>query len=199
MGWMCSWVAVQGVAKGEILEALDLVETGERVEPGSRRRGLCCLDRPDGWTVVFSEDFEWANGKRLLELSHLGLAVACQFEDKVEMTSIASSAKEGVELWRIAHINDPIYRLDVSGEPPTELAGIRERTFREQEEQGGDESGVDLIFDIPLEVAEAVCGYRADEEEALFDALERAGKLHAETPAKRGLLSGLLGLFGGRR
>ena len=208
MGWMCSWVAVQGVAKGEILAVLDLVETGEQVEPGSRRRGLSCLERPNGWTVVFSEDFEWADRKRVLALSQLGLVVGCQFEDKVEMASIASAAKDGVELWRVAHVNDPIYRLDVSGEPPAELAGIREKFFREQDEDGGDKSSVDYISDIPLEVAKAACGYRADDEEALFSVLEPAGKATttassagaiAGTPVRRGLLGGLLGLFGDRR
>ena len=208
MGWMCSWVAVQGVAKGEILEALDLVETGEQVEPGSRRRGLSCLERPNGWTVVFSEDFDWANSKRVLDLSRLGLVVGCQFEDKVKMTSIASAAKDGVELWRVAHVNDPVYRLDVSGEPPAELAAIRDRCFREQDEDGGAKSSVDYVTEIPIEVAKAACGYRTDDEEAVFAALESAGKVTAkastagtaaEAPAGRGLLAGLLGLFGTRR
>ena len=206
MGWMCSWVAVQGVAKGEILGALDLVETGEQVEPGSRNAKMSCSERPNGWTVVFSEDFDWANGKRVLDLSRLGRVVGCQFEDKVEMTSIASEAKDGVELWRVAHVNDPVYRLDVSGEPPVELAGIREKLFREQDEDGGEKSSVDYISDIPLEVAKAVCGYRADEEEATFAALKRAEKAAATassagagTPVRRGLLDGLLSLFGNRQ
>lgn len=208
MGWMCSWVAVQGVAKGDVLAVLDLVETGEQVEPGSRRRGLSCLERPNGWTVVFSEDFDWADRKRVLDLSRLGLVIGCQFEDKVEMTSIASAARDGVELWRVAHVNNPIYRLDVSGDPPVELAAIRDRFFREQDEDGGEKSSADYVHDVPLEVAKAACGYRADDEEALFAALQPAGKATAkaspagttaEAPVRRGLLGGLLGLFGGRR
>ena len=199
MGWSCSWIAVQGVAKGEVLAVLDLVETGEQVEPGSRGARMSCSERPNGWTVVFSEDFDWANGKRVLELSRLGLVVGCQFEDKVEMASIASEAKDGVELWRVAHVADPIYRLDVSGEPPAEFADIRERIFREQEKVDAGKSSVDHIFDIPLDVAKAACGYRADEEEATFAALKRVGtSTITEAPARRGLVERLLRRFAGR-
>ncbi len=198
MGWSCSWVAVQGVGKGEVLEVLDLIETGEQVEPGSRGAKLSCSERPDGWTVVFSEEFDWADRKRVLELSRLGPVVGCQFEDKVEMTSIASGAENGVELWRVAHVNDPIYRLDVSGAPPAELEGIRERIFRKQDEKGGEAAGVDYVHDIPLEVAKAACGYRADDEEATFAALRRAGKRPPEAPVRRGLVENLLRRFGSR-
>ena len=175
MGWMCSWIAVKGVAKGELLKVLDLAETGEVVEPGGRTARICCGVRPDGWVVLFSEDFDWGDEQRVLDLSRLGPTVGCQFEDKVEMTSIACGAENGVELWRVAHRNDPIYRLDVSGNLPAEFAEIRARHFREQEEDGGEASSTDFIHDVPLELAKSVCGYRADDDqETVFVALEGA-------------------------
>ncbi|MDB5425828.1 MAG: hypothetical protein JWQ29_3244 [Phenylobacterium sp.] len=200
MGWMCSWVAVQGAAKSELLDALSLIETGEAVEPGSRSARMSCAERPGGWLILFSEDFDWAGRDRVLELSRFGLVVGCQFEDKVEMTSIARAARNGEELWRVSHINDPKYRLDVSGEPPTELASIRERLFREQDEDGGEGSSVDFIHDIPLEVAKAVCGYRADEDQSVFAGLKSiTGSPSAEGSKSTGLLARLLAPFGGRR
>ena len=197
MGWMCSWVAVQGAAKSELLDALRLVETGEPVEPGSRSSGMSCAERPGGWLILFSEDFDWADRDRVLELSRFGLTVGCQFEDKVEMTSVACAARNGEELWRVFHINDPIYRLDVSGDPPGEFASIRDKLFREQEEDGGEESDADFIHDIPLEVAKAVCGYRADEDESPFIGLMRIdGSADAGGRRKVGLLGILLSPFG---
>jgi hypothetical protein len=184
MGWMCSWVAVKSAAKGDLLEALSLVETGEVVEPGSGAVRMSCGVRPDGWVVLFSEDFDWGDRRRVLGLSRFGPTVGCQFEDGVEMTSIVSGAENGVELWRVAHRNDPKQLLEVSGEPPSELAAIRDRHFREQD--GGDASSFDFIHDVPLELAKSVCGYRADEdEETVFVALDRLGAELQRRPAPR--------------
>lgn len=190
MGWMCSWVAVKGAAKSELLGALDLVETGEEVEPGSRAAPMCCAERPDGWVVLFSEDFDWADRKRVLELSHLGLTVGCQFEDKVEMTSVASAAQDGVELWRVFHVNNPKSRLDVTGDPPLEFTAIRDQLFREQDEDDADDT--DYIHDVPLELAKAVCGYRADEDESVFVGVRSAKGGPGESSSPRPSLLGMI-------
>jgi hypothetical protein len=192
MGWMCSWVAIQGADKSAVFEHLGVAETAELVDPGSRVAPFSCAER-GGWLIVFSEKFDWGDRKRTAELSRFGLAVGCQFEDKVEMTSVACAARGGVELWCVSHINDPIYRLDVSGEPPAELAAIRERLIAEQDAEGGEESSVDFIHEIPLEVAKAACGYRADEVEDAFRALEPTRRA---APRSSG---GLLGRLFGRR
>lgn len=207
MGWMASWVAVQGASKDALIEALGLEETGEDADPGSRDAEFYISERPNGWVVVFSEDVEWGDQTRVVDLSRLGPAVGLQFEDKVEMTATACAARDGVVLWRVHHVNDPLYRLDVSGEPPAELEAIRARLFREQQEDGGEESDADFIHDIPIEVAKAACGYRADEAEEPFLALARPGRAaaarevvrkRASPPTSRsggGLLSRLFSIF----
>jgi hypothetical protein len=149
VGWMCSWIAVKDASKNELLAALDLIETGQQVQAGLGLAPMCCAARPDGWVVLFSKDFYWADREQVLDLSRFGLTVGCQFEDKVEMASSACAAQGGVELWRVSHVNDPTYRLDVSGDPPAELSEIRDRLFREQDEDGGEESSVDFIHAIP--------------------------------------------------
>jgi hypothetical protein len=193
MGWSCSWVAVKGAAADEVLATLDLVETGQEALPGSRSAPMCYAVRPDGWLVLFSEDFDWAERGKVLELSRFGMAVGCQFEDRVEMTSVATCAEAGVELWRVFHTNDPLYRLDVSGEPPAAYAGIRDAHIREQDEDGGEDSNADFIHDVPLELAKSACGYRADEDEAVFKGLRFASG-RAPRPST-GLLGSLLAVF----
>ena len=194
MGWMASWVAVQGAARIEVFEHLGLAELGGEVLPGTRAAPFCCREFPDGWLVIFSEDFDWASSKRLLDLSRLGFALACQFEDKVEMTSALTAARDGVELWRVFHDNtQSIFRLDVSGEPPAALAAIRDKSFEEQRADGGEESSTDFVHDVPLELGRAVCGFHAEEVDAPFTALRKASASGMGGEGKpRGLLGKLL-------
>lgn len=194
MGWMASWVAVQGAAKAEILDHLDLVESGDEVVPGSRSGQFSCRELPDQWLVIFCEDFEWADQQRLVELSRFGLALACQFEDKVEMTSSLTAARDGVELWRVFHDNTgSVFRLDVTGAAPPALASIREAAFEEQRQDGGEDASSDFVHDVALDLGKAVCGYRADEDAAPFRALESVGAPAQNGDSKpSGLLAKLL-------
>ena len=196
MGWMCSWVAVEGADKEEVIKALDFVETGEEVLPGERNRDspFSYMERDNGWIVVFGNGFEWAGTDRVVGLSRLGLTLGCQFEDKVEMTSVVCAAKDGVVLWRVYH--DATLKgdkLQVSGNPPEEYADIRDQMLREQAERTAN---VDYIFEIPLELAKAVCGYRTDDEPEPFHGLRPADE---ERPGSAGSGSFWGRLFGGSR
>ena len=153
----------------------------------------------DGWVVLFSEAFDWADAERVLALSRFGLTVGCQFEDKVDMTSIACACRDGVELWRVSHANDPNHRLDVTGDPPAQFAEIRDRLLRDQEEDGGEESDVDYLHDVPLDLARSVCGYRADEDRSVFVGLRPAGTSPQPSPKPApGMVGKLLAMFGRR-
>jgi hypothetical protein len=187
MGWMASWIGVQCARKGEILEHFGLVETEDDVFPGEGTAQFSCLEFPGDWLVVFSEDFDWAGSERLLELSRFGFAIACQFEDKVDMTSSLTAARGGAELWRVFHDNTgSIYRLDVTGEAPAALANISETAFEQQRLDGGEDSSTDFVHEVALELGKAICGYRADEVETPFAALR---ELSADTREGRKPLS----------
>ncbi len=116
MSWMNSWIGFKDVARDDIPQALEMESTDIATEPYSGLAGLCLNEFPNGWTIVFSQDFEWASGERVRDLSRLGLVLGCQFEDKVEMTSTACAVDRGVELWWVHHDNTKsICRLGVSG------------------------------------------------------------------------------------
>jgi hypothetical protein len=204
MGWMCSWVGVQGVQgvqRTEVLETLGLVETGQVVEPGSGASTWCVGEVEGGWLIVFSEDFDWGNPERVRNLSAFGLTVGLQFEDKVEMTSIACAAQDGVELWRVSHVNsdDEHKALIVTGDPPPAFKDIREALINEQAE--ADDDSVDYLHDIPIEVAKSACGYRADEWLPPFMAVRPIGAPAEPARAAQGhgFLDFLKGLFVGGR
>ncbi len=176
MGWMASWVAVQGAAKADVLGHLELMEGDDEVVPGTRSAQFSCREFPDQWLMIFCEKLDWADQQRVLELSRFGLALACQFEDKVEMTSSLTAARDGVELWRVFHDNTGSkFRLDVTGAPPPALAGIREAAFEEQRQDGGEDSSTDFVHDVALDLGKAICGYRADDDAAPFKALRKVG------------------------
>lgn len=176
MGWMASWLAVQGAGKAEIFEYLGLIEAGKEALPGLGLVSFSCREFPDNWLVVFSENFEWANPQRLLDLSRFGLALACQFEDKVEMTSSLAAARDGVEIWRVHHDSTgSIYRLDVTGEAPEALAAIRDAAFDLQREDGGEDSIADFVHDVALDLGKSICGFRAGDDLTPFTGLKGAG------------------------
>ena len=79
------------------------------------------------------------------------------------MISKATGWKDGRLRWSVKHdvLKDQRLPLDVQGEPPAEFAAIREKAFAEQ--AAGDPD-CDYIFDIPVETARSVTGYRHDED-----------------------------------
>ena len=197
MGWSCSWVGVQGSTRAEVLGALGFVETDEMAEPGSGEAKWSASEVDDGWLIVFSENFDWGGPDRVRDLSALGPSVGLQFEDKVAMTSIACAAKDGVEIWRVSHVNGPGEPLVVTGDPPPTFEEIR-REFAQKQAEDDD---VDYFHEVPIETVKSVCGYRADDWEPPFTVVRQVGAAAESEPARGGgrrpgFLSRLLG--GGR-
>jgi hypothetical protein len=201
MGWMASWIAVEA-SKQAVFNALDVSEADEQVLPGSGACELSCAVLPNGWCLLFAEDISWACEARARALSSLGRTLACQFEDRVALTSVAFEMRSGAELWRVFHDNQQSrYRLDVTGSPPPALEEIKSRIFREQDEDGGEKSSTDFVHEVPLELAKSVCGYRHDDDDShlVFRRLEGPGAPEGKPPRSRpSVLRSLLALFRGR-
>lgn len=194
MGLSCSWVAVEGGNKDEILTKLNLVETGQQADPGGRNPGspLCYFEWPSDWFIVVSEDFEWVSRERVFELSEFGLTLGYNMLENVEAGfSTALAAEKGVVLWRVAH-NGKTKKIEVSGNPPEEYIDIRDQIVREQEEK----DDANYLLDIPTELAKAVTGYRLDDEDTPFHGLRPGPAVHAAAAAaqpKRGFFASLFG------
>jgi hypothetical protein len=156
----CSWIAVKGLDRASVLTRLELAETGRKdayeVYP------LACADLPSGWFLVESSDLEFAAPSRIAQLSQEGQALGCLVETRV-MFSGVRFCEGGRERWWVLHDAEKgVYDLSMGGDLPLEFAAIRERQFREQDAEGGSGAGVDLIFDVPNDLAEAITGYRAE-------------------------------------
>src|SRR5215510_3208060 len=160
MGYNISWIGFNGISKDEVLRLLGATDTG--VIDEANEAPFSGAEIPGGWFILFSNDFDFASEEALASLSSNCNVVACQVSEAV-MVCIAYAYSHGTKQWTILHsAQKGIRDLVVSGSPPFVFEQIRERLSLEQEARGGESAGVDYFFDIPVETAEAICGFRYD-------------------------------------
>ncbi|MGI4718486.1 MAG: hypothetical protein ACRYGO_13505 [Janthinobacterium lividum] len=163
MGYSIAWIAVRGLTKEDVLARLSLIDTGEPDEANERPISGAAL--PDGGYLVFFNDMAHpatqAPGMR--HLSAGAEALGCQVEEHV-MASAAFLYKDGAKVWDVVHLAEQdIYHLAADGAPPPLLEIIHTEMKAAQDEQGGADAEVDWLFEVPLMLATALCGYRHDE------------------------------------
>lgn len=158
MGFRISWIAFADKGKTDALQTLGLHDTGEPDEVNETP--FSGAEFPGGWFVFVANDFLFVSPQRLAKVSVDCRVVACQVHEGI-MVSAAYGYERGNRVWELAHNRQRgIDDLSVSGSPPPSFQSIRQRFTQEQEAKRG--GNVDYIFDIPIEVAAAVCGYRHD-------------------------------------
>ncbi len=182
MGFSISWMAVSGKSKDEILESLSFVDTDEEDEVNESPVSGAQL--PGGWYVIFFNDVLHPDTQpaKVQRLSKGCKILVCQIEEHV-MTSTATMYENGVPIWSVVHdAQSGIYHLEQTGAPPSALDRIHAEMKASQDEEGGADADVDMLFDVPLMLAAEICGYRHDEcelasgEEPAFTALVPAYK-----------------------
>lgn len=167
--------------KAALLDQIGMIETGELVSPGCEQSAMSVHQAENGWTILFCEDFGWADSGQILKLSRFGMTVGVQFEDKVAMEAIVHAANEGKSLWRISYNAEEDEPLEVSGTLPKEFAAIRRKFEREQ----ASDDDVDWLSQIPLELARKVSGYRVDEDAIEFVGLDSGAVSKSAGPNRR--------------
>lgn len=148
-----SWLAFRNASQSEVLSATGLRGTDIVEEVPEAPFQTAAL--PGGWTVLFASDVMFARPDRLRTLSRRHEVLGCMAEEHA-MVSMSAYHVRGEPVWEVVH--DPSSgssTLLVSGSPPPEPARLRDHASRRG---AGAEDG----FDIPIELAEAVCGYRHD-------------------------------------
>lgn len=161
MGFSISWVAFQGIGKDEVLRRVGMRDTGALDEANEAPFSIAEL--ATGWVVIFSSDFGYGAPERLCALSRAVTVVSCQVEERA-MVSAVSAVVDGAETFRVWHDGGQrgTRHLEVAGEPPPAFGAIRDRLFAEQTAEDEGDAEVDHVFDIPVEVAEDLTGYRHD-------------------------------------
>jgi hypothetical protein len=101
-------------------------------------------------------------------------AVACSIEEHV-MVSLACQWSGGAEVWSATHdAQRSIEHLEVTGRLPDFADEVRSQLLAQQAEETGADVQVDFVFEVPLELARRIVGFKHDEEgdPARFEVLE---------------------------
>jgi hypothetical protein len=104
------------------------------------------------------------SSRLLSEISAKTSVVACSIEEHVMYFS-TSFWRYSQEIWQVQHRGGDfgIMDLAVKGSLPETFGDLRARYLARQAAAGGDNSSVDHVADIPLELARSITGFKHDE------------------------------------
>jgi hypothetical protein len=160
LGYRISWLARRS-EKDALLAALGLADTGEPDE--ANEAPFSAAELPTGWTVIWANDEEYASQPLAERLSRDGEPAIAVHVNETCMHSTAALFEAGECRWYIHHEGDErIDFVEIEGIPPPETETIVQNLRARQTEEDAGSARVDHLFDIPLEVARAVCGYKHD-------------------------------------
>ena len=164
MGFAISWCAVREEGADQFLQELGLTPTGETEELPESLISTGKLDT--GWRVLWYNKYgcPFLGPKDLAALSLGNEVLLCLVEEHV-MASSSELWSQGMRKWSLSHEGENGPRgLSVTGDVPESLAAIRKEMEDIQHAEGGDDAGVDYIFEIPLKVAQSLVGFKHDED-----------------------------------
>ena len=164
MGFAISWLAVSGKSPELVLRELRVEGTGVFEEiPESP---MTCARLPSGWFLVFANQFNspLVSERTLCALSIGGNVVTCQVEEHV-MFSSAAVYVDGHRTWQVQHdAQKAIYDLQCEGTLPAQFHSIFATLKQQQDDDGGAESEVDYMHDVPVELARSIATFRHDQD-----------------------------------
>jgi hypothetical protein len=162
MGYAITWCAVREEAADQLLSHLGLSATGKTEEVPASHFSTAKLKTD--WRLIWSNTYACPIlTKRLPAFAGGHEVVLCQIEEHV-MASSAEVWIGGDRKWWVSHEGeDGPKSLETQGELPQCFASIRENMEDAQRAEGGDAGEVDFIFEIPLKVAQALVGFKHDE------------------------------------
>jgi len=172
VGFNMSWIFVDGIEESALYKAFDLAPTGEAADEddlGTSRVPLAGATLKSGWCAVFAKyalvmDLTMGtNPPRLSRLPAKSRSVVCVVLEHA-MISYASCWHGSHRVWEVRH--DGGEHLEISGDLPSEFAGFRSSAMDKQRAQEAHPAppgwSVDYVFDVPLETAATMTGYRQD-------------------------------------
>jgi hypothetical protein len=175
VGFNMSWIFVDKIEPDALYEIFDVVPTDEAPDPydlGTSSVPLAGASLKPGWCAIFAKyalvmDLTiGTNPPRLSRLPAKSRGVTCVVLEHT-MISYASLWEGGRHTWEIRH--DPRQgreHLEIFGDLPPEFAVLFNTAMNEQRTQNArlkpGEWGVDCVFDVPLEMAATITGYRHD-------------------------------------
>jgi hypothetical protein len=175
VGFNMSWIFVDGINEDALYQALDLAATDETPDPhdlGTSHVPLAGTALKSGGCAVFAryalvmDATVGTNPARLTRLPKQSRCITCVVLEHA-MVSYASLWQDGRYVWQIRHDSrQGAGHLEVRGDLPSAFGDFRGSAMDKQRAQEArrkpDEWGVDYFFDVPLDTAATITGYRHD-------------------------------------
>tara|TARA_B100001971_G_scaffold214453_1_gene252026 strand:+ start:70 stop:639 length:570 start_codon:yes stop_codon:yes gene_type:complete len=163
MGASLSWLVCDEQHKEEMKKLLGASDCKPGVTPS------LCVDVTLEGKLFVSEargrQWQFDNELQRIRLSKGKEVYFGVYEEHV-MYSEAALWKDGKEVWYMKHDSEQgIYHLDARGDLPESFEKIKKRTIKEQDEEGGEDAGVDYVIGIPTSVLADFTGCDCAEEE----------------------------------
>ncbi|MFG2444352.1 hypothetical protein ACGFQG_15915 [Nocardia fluminea] len=158
MGYMTSWVAVRGDVPGDLFDELGLIDLEGRSV--AQESDFAAAALRGGWVTVLVRDTHPGYPYRpdlLARLSRRAELVTCH-ESTYGPESASARWCNGQQVWKAEHLAETT-EVTVEGDVPDvfdelmSAAGVRSA-------QG---SGIDEFYEVPVELAKSITGFRQDE------------------------------------
>jgi hypothetical protein len=173
VGFNMSWVFVDEINEDALYNALDLAATGvtpDEHDLGTSHVALAGAALKSGWCAVFAnyalvmDATVGTSPPRLMRLPARSRCITCVILEHA-MVSYASLWQEGRYVWQIRHDSSQGRgHLEVRGDLPSEFGDFRsiamDKQRAEDARRKSGEWGVDYFFDVPLDTAATITGYR---------------------------------------
>jgi hypothetical protein len=176
MSFSLAWVAVHGVASDDFLERTGFEDTGEVDEYFEEQHSGGEI--PGGWYVIVTSEIGLLEPAKLAQWSAGGRLVATVVHEATS-NSLAMEWLDGKQVWSLSHDgSEGGDQLAVEGVLPDVFEELHQEAVAAQAESLKEGGEVDFVFDIPLDLAAEITGFRHDEmgfddEIPPFNALER--------------------------
>jgi hypothetical protein len=164
MGQSLSWVAVRGKSEAELERMLGFRSTGTYSHYGEH--ALVGRRLGEGWYLLVAKgcNDRIIEPKVLAQLSKKGQAIACAIEEHMTFSACALWTG-GRRRWSVAHRGDKsVFDLAKSGKVPKQFASLRHALVEKQKSAGGERAEVDHLFELPLQLAKELAGFKHDED-----------------------------------
>jgi hypothetical protein len=164
MGYALSWIAVKGRSNGDLQKTLGFRSTGKHGNYGEH--SLVGQQLRNGWYILIANtcDDRITKSQTLARLSKGCQAVACSIEEHVMLSSCAFW-NEGRRVWSVKHRGDHgVFDVVQSGKAPENYPSLKNELIEKQKSEGGEEAGVDYVFELALHLAKQLVGFKHDEE-----------------------------------
>jgi hypothetical protein len=163
MGYAVSWLAVKDAVSEQLLRDLGLMPTGESAHYGDALFTGRALST--GWFILFINecDHQFVQPRSLAFISKTSDVMACSIEEHV-MWSTSELWHNGAQVWRVEHdAQKSMCHIRPSGLLPDGYSAIETEFTEKQKQAGGEGSDTDYFFEIPLQTARSVAGFKHDE------------------------------------